>query len=237
MPCCVSLQPLLSSHAVLVDSPLSSWQLLTSRPASLFFSAWELPWVLCDFAQVKAEKPRNAGIIPLVEAHNQRRKVPTFFIGEILRCLLCNPWGAPRETEPPHPHPLFHSRCDQWCAFVDLPPLPLLLSFPYLCFLGSAPNLGGTHTKTVDLQHYHHHHQFWFSLSQGQALVVASWLVFPSSLLYYNQSYLSLNVELCLTCLKTLMLPSCPQVETELSPAIKNFNKFLRAYLTSLTSC
>ena len=34
----------------------------------------------------------------------------------------------------------------------------LCRSFVDLCFLGSAPNLGGTHTKTVDHHHYHHHH-------------------------------------------------------------------------------
>ena len=39
------------------------------------------------------------------------------------------------------------------------------------------------------------------------------------------------------TCLKSPLLPSCPKAETELSPAIKNFYKFPRAYLTSLTSC
>jgi len=129
MPCCISLQPLLSSHAVLVDSPLSSWQLLTSRPVSLFISAWELPWVLCDFAQVKAEKPRNAGIIPLVEAHNHRRKVPTFFTGAILRCLLRNPWEAPRETEPPTP---------TLCSTADvISDAPLLTFLPFLFYFPS----------------------------------------------------------------------------------------------------
>lgn len=140
-----------------------------------------------------------------------------------------------QRNQAPHPHPLFHSSD----VISDVPlltflPVLFLLSFPYLCFLVSAPSLGGTHTKTVDHHHYHHHHQFWFSLSQSQALIVASWIVFPSSLPYYNQSYLSLNVELWLNCLKTLMRPSCPQVETERSPAMKNFYRFSRAYLTAL---
>ena len=62
----------------------------------------------------EAEKPRNVGIISLVEAHSQRRKVPTFFIGAVLRCLLHNPWEAPRETEPPTPTPTLYSTAVMW---------------------------------------------------------------------------------------------------------------------------
>lgn len=192
MPCCVSLQPLLSSHAVLANSPLASWQRLTWRPASLFFSAWEFPWLLCDFAPVRGREAQkcwdytsSVSSQPLKE-----EEYPLSLLGQfwgIFSIILERLPGTPSPLHPPLPS-IPQQWCDQWRAFVDLPPIPLLLSFPYLCFLGSAPNLGGIYTKTVDHHHYHHHHQFWFSLSQGQALIVASWLVFPSSLPYYMRA-------------------------------------------------
>lgn len=135
------------------------------------FSAWEISLAVMWLCSGGLEKPRNAGdYTSSVSSQPLRRKSTHFFF--IRTYLLHNPWEAPRDTEPLPLTPTLYSTAVMWSVTrLCWPSSHSSLTFlPYLCFLGSAPNLGGIHTKTVDHHHHHHHHQFWFSLSQAKLL-------------------------------------------------------------------